>query len=60
MKYTSEQLKEMAITFLFEYNSNNHKANMMLMLLAQVTNMQPQQIIANIQYLAKYEAPNND
>jgi len=55
MKYTPKQLKEMAIIFLFEYNSNNPKADMMLMILSQATRMHPQQIIANIQFLARQE-----
>jgi|GEM_PF-6415189 len=55
MKYTPEQLKEMALAFLFEYNSNSPKADIMLMILSQATGMHPQQIIANIQFLARQE-----
>ena len=54
MKYTQEQLKDIAINFLYYYHSGDHRADVMLHIIHQITGMQPHTSLSEIQKLAEY------
>ena len=60
MKYTQEQLKQMALDFLYYYNSGDPRSDHMIHLIHVITDIHQFNILSEIQKLAEYTGENNE